>query len=130
MLIREIITEVSRVKMGTDDQGYSGAWVSDTGLPEKTVQLPVNRIRVHEPDTKFDDPGFGKNLANIKSALRRGEKLPPILVRRMPGEFLQYQVIDGHHRFKAYRDLGLKKIPARIVHKFNITDLVSDHEHQ
>lgn len=129
MLIRSIITEISRVKMGIDDQGHTGAWVSDTGRAEKTVQLPVNRIRVHEPDTKFNDPDFGKNLANIKAALRRGEKLPPILVRRMPGEFLQYQVIDGHHRFKAYRDLGLKKIPARIVAKSNITDLVSDHEH-
>ncbi len=84
MLIREIITEVSRVKMGTDDQGDSGAWVSDTGRPEKTVHLPVNRIRVHEPDTKFDDPDFGKNLANIKAAMRRCEKMPAILVRRMP----------------------------------------------
>ena len=114
--------------MGRDEWGSPGADVKDTGRPEKTVQLPVNRIRVHEPDTKFDDPDFGKNLANIKAALRRGGELPPILVRRLPGELLQYQVIDGHHRFKAYRELGLKSIPARIAHKFNVT--VNDVDNQ
>lgn len=121
MLIREIITEVTRITIGKDEWGTLGSWGKTSGRPEKTVQLPVNRIRVHEPDTKFDDPVYGKHLERVKAALRRGEEIEPITVRRMPGEFLQYQVLDGHHRFKAYRDLGLKEIPAQIVHKFNVT---------
>jgi len=36
----------------------------------------------------------------------------------MPG--LRYQVLDGHHRFKAYRLAGVKSIPARIVAPANV----------
>ena len=128
--VEQMEEAATTVTMGRDESGYLGASSRTTrgGNPEKIVHLPVNRIRVHEPDTKFDDPHFGKNLENIKAALRRGEKLPPITVRRMPGEFLQHQVIDGHHRFKAYRDLGIKHIPVHIVPKYNVTDLHSGKE--
>lgn len=119
----EQLSEVTRITIGKDEWGTLGSWGKSSGRPEKIRMLPVNKIKVHEPDTKFDDPVYRQHLERVKAALRRGEKIEPITVRRMPGELLRYQVLDGHHRFKAYRDLGLKEIPAQIVHKFNITDL-------
>lgn len=120
------LSEVTRITIGKDEWGTLGSWGKSSGRPEKVRMLPVNRIKVHEPDTKFDDPVYRQHLERVKAALRRGEKIEPIIVRRMPGELLRYQVLDGHHRFKAYRDLGLKEIPAQIVHKFNVTDLTED----
>lgn len=116
MKIFEILSETSRVKLSTDPDDY-GATVNDTNPLERIVSIPVNKIDVFEPDDKFNDPHYAKNLRNISAALKKGKTLPPILVRRQ-GQ--QFQVVDGHHRFKAYRMAGLNEIPARIVTKYNV----------
>ncbi len=113
------VNETSRVKLSTDPE-YFGATVNDANPLERIVSIPVNKIDVFEPDDKFDDPQNAKNLHNIRAALKKGAKLPPILVRRQGQRF---QVLDGHHRFKAYRMAGLKEIPARIVSKSNVKEL-------
>lgn len=113
------MNETSRVKLSTDPE-YFGATVNDANPLERIVSIPVNKIDVFEPDDKFDDPQNAKNLHNIRAALKKGAKLPPILVRRQGQRF---QVLDGHHRFKAYRMAGLKEIPARIVSKSNVKEL-------
>ena len=113
----EFITEVAKIKLGTDPEDF-GSWVTDNGQSEPTVMLPVSKLTNFEPDDKFVKPENAKNLHNIVKALKAGKELPPILVRR---QGLGYQVLDGHHRFMAYRLLGKKYIPARIVAKSNIT---------
>lgn len=116
------ISERAKVKLSTSGDEI-GAWVHDgfhwQGKPEKTVILPINKLDVNEPDSKFDDSENAANLKSIQKALKKGETLPPILVRRVG---MRFQVMDGHHRFKAYRSLGMKKIPARIIHPRNITE--------
>jgi predicted chitinase len=42
----------------------------------------------------------------------KGKELPPILVRKYKDG---YQVLDGHHRFHAYKKAGLKTILAKLV---------------
>ena len=118
MKIAELL-EVARVKLSSDPD-YYGATIKDYNPLERVVFIPTNKIDVFEPDEKFDDPYYAKNLKNIVAALKKGQELPPILVR-MQGK--RFQVMDGHHRFKAYRMLKLKEIPARIVSKFNIKDM-------
>lgn len=101
------------------DPNYYGATVQvPKKIQEPIVRIPTKKITVFEPDTKFDDPKHAANLESIKAAIKKGAKLPPILVRRLG---MKYQVVDGHHRFKAYRDLKIKQIPARIVLPQNIT---------
>jgi hypothetical protein len=98
---------------------YYGATVqAPDNIKEPIVLIPTNKITVFEPDSKFDDPKYAKNLDNIKAAINKGKQLPAILVRRVGAK---YQVVDGHHRFKAYRELKIKQIPARIVLPQNIT---------
>jgi len=115
----EFITEIAQIRLSHDPNDF-GAYVTDRGLPEKIVSIPVGKITTFEPDEKFKDPENNKNLKKILMALKAGKTLPPILVRRQ-GQ--KYQVLDGHHRFHAYKTLGLKIIPARIVSKFNVRDL-------
>lgn len=118
MKIQEILSETSRVKLSTDPD-YYGATITDTSPLERIVDIPVNKIDVFEPDEKFDDEHYAKNLRNILNALKKGKTLPPILVRRQGQRF---QVMDGHHRLKAYKLAGIKEIPARIVAKYNVTN--------
>lgn len=113
------IWEIAKVRLSSNPDDY-GAWVHDgRGREEPTVELPINRITTFEPEDKFQDPKNAENLKRIIKAIKAGAKLPPILVRRQ-GQ--GYQVIDGHHRFKAYRLLNKKTIPARIISKYNIKD--------
>ena len=114
------IGEVSKVKLSNDPDNF-GAWVRDGGTPEKTVVIPTSKIHVFEPDSKFDDPQHAKNLANIVKAIKAGKKLPPILVRRHGID--RFQVVDGHHRFMAYRMAGAKSIPARVVDPKNVKEV-------
>ena len=113
----EDISEVAKIKLGTDLEDM-GSWVTDKGQSEPTVMLPVSKLTNFEPDDKFEKPENAKNLDNMVKVLKAGKELPPILARR---QGLGYQVLDGHHRFMAYKLLGKKYIPARIVAKFNIT---------
>ena len=115
----EFLTEVAKVRLSTAPKDF-GAYVTDKGTPEKTVMLPISKISIFEPDDKFDDQKHTKNLDNIIKTIKLGKELPPILVRRQK---LGYQVLDGHHRFKAYKMLGKKEIPARIVSNYNVKDI-------
>ena len=121
--VSEDINEIAKVKLSAKPDDF-GAWVNDSGKPEKTVVIPTNKIHVFEPDDKFDNPHHAKNLANIIKAIKAGKKLPPILVRRHGID--RFQVVDGHHRFMAYRMAGVKNIPARVVDPKNITGDVEE----
>lgn len=115
----ESVSEVAKVKLSSDPNNF-GAWVNDSGKPEKTIMIPINKLSGFEPDSKFDDPTHATNLANIVKAIKAGKELPPILVRRHGID--RFQVLDGHHRFKAYRMAGMKSIPARIVDPKNVSE--------
>jgi len=114
-----VTNEVAKVKLSSDPNNF-GAWVNDSGKPEKTIMIPINKLSGFEPDSKFDDPSHAKNLANIVKAIKAGKELPPILVRRHGVD--RFQVLDGHHRFKAYRMAGMKSIPARLVDPKNVSE--------
>jgi len=116
---QESVSEVAKVKLSSDPNNF-GAWVNDSGKPEKTIMIPINKLSGFEPDSKFDEPSHAKNLANIVKAIKAGKELPPILVRRHGID--RFQVLDGHHRFKAYRMAGMKSIPARLVDPKNVSE--------
>ena len=113
------IDEVAKVKISTDPNDF-GAYVRDGGKDEPTVMLPIKKInQVLEPDDLHQTkPGAPERIKNMVIAIRQGKSLPPILVRRHK---LGYQVLDGHHRFKAYKIAKATEIPARIVDPKNIT---------
>jgi len=113
------ITEIARVRLSKDPDDF-GAYVNDSGKAEKTVLLPVKKLTTFEPDEKFNNPKAQQYLRKMVLALKSGKELPPILVRK---QGTAYQVVDGHHRFMAYKMSGKKEIPVRIVAKTNVKEL-------
>jgi hypothetical protein len=73
-----------------------------------------------EPDSKMNQPKSKVNVEKIIAGLKKGDKLPPLLVRKYKDG---YQVLDGHHRFWAYKLSGTKSIPVRIVADKDIEEI-------
>ena len=76
-------------------------------MPNKfAIDLPIDKI-VSDENIDYE---YVKKLAGKMDA----SKLTPIVVIKHPDKEL-YAVLDGHHRFKAARLRGLKKIKAAVV---------------
>jgi hypothetical protein len=100
-----------KITLSTDPNWY-GAEVGDYTASGPVVNVPADRLVGFEPDDKMNQPASKANVEKIVAGLKQGAKLPPLLVRKYKNG---YQVLDGHHRFWAYKLLGVKNIPAQIV---------------
>lgn len=91
--------------------GQKQTTVADTGLAKEvtTNQLtaPADLLINHEVGDQ--DP---VTVADYVAKIKAGEKIEPILVIR-EGE--KYGIEDGKHRYLAYKQLGIKDIPIKIV---------------
>lgn len=109
--------EITKVTLSDDPMDF-GAYVRDVGKLEPIVKIPVAKIVPFEPDAEHETkPNFSANMKKINSVLKKDTDLPAIIVRRYKNG---YQVMDGHHRLKAYKRAGKKFIPARIIDPANI----------
>jgi predicted chitinase/uncharacterized ParB-like nuclease family protein len=107
-------TNESKVTLYTDPS-YFGADVADNAGEGLSVQeIPLDKLVGFEPDEKMQDTKSAANMSKMVDLLKtgKGKELPPILVRKYKDG---YQVLDGHHRFHAYKKAGLKTIPAKLV---------------
>ncbi len=101
-----------RIRLFTDPN-YFGAEVDDSLANElATVDIELDSLVAFEPDEQMEAEDSAARLNEMIQILRSGSELAPILVRVYNNG---YQVVDGHHRFRAYRKAERKTIPAKIV---------------
>jgi hypothetical protein len=80
--------------------------------PEKyLLRLPINKIVA---DTKVSPEAIEMYKVKIKN----GEKIAPIIVVKHP-KFDVYAVLDGHHRYYAYLELGKKQVNCALAGDFS-----------
>jgi len=80
--------------------------------PEKyLIRLPIEKIIA---DSKVSPEGVERYKQKIKS----GEKVAPIIVVKHP-RFEVYAVLDGHHRYYAYLELGKKEVDCALAGDFS-----------
>jgi hypothetical protein len=108
--VEENVAE-GKITLSTDPNWY-GADVGDYKATGPVVNISAAKLVGFEPDEKMSQPKSKANVKKIVAGLKKGDKLPPILVRKYKDG---YQVVDGHHRFWAYKLLGIKSIPSQIV---------------
>jgi len=84
-----------------------------------TSMVPLEKIvgsvgRYHDFDKQFRTRSGRRDerTENIIEAMRAGRAIPPISLYQIKGD---YFILDGHHRFKAAKELGLTEIRSRIV---------------
>jgi len=100
-----------KITLSTDPNWY-GVEVGNYRASGPVVNIPANQLVGFEPDDKMNRPASRANVEKIVAGLKQGAKLPPLLVRKYKNG---YQVLDGHHRFWAYKMMGVKSISAQIV---------------
>ena len=108
-----------KITLSTDPNFY-GATVGNYQATGPIVNIPANKLVGFEPDDKMNQPKSKANVKKIVDGLKKGDTLPPLLVRKYKNG---YQVLDGHHRFWAYKLLGVKSIPAQIVPPEDIEEI-------
>ena len=80
--------------------------------PEKyLVRLPIEKIVA---DTKVSPDA----IELYKQKIKNGEKIAPIIVVKHP-KFEVYAVLDGHHRYYAYLELGKKEVNCAMAGDFS-----------
>lgn len=67
---------------------------------DEIQDLPIDALAAHPLNSNVMSPRL---FAKLKAALERGGPYPPVIVRPL-GE--RYQLLDGHHRVRALRELG------------------------
>lgn len=80
--------------------------------PEKyPICLPIEEIIA---DTKVSP----KAIELYKQKIKNKEKIPPIIVVKHP-KYDVYAVLDGHHRYYAYLEMGRKEIECALAGDFS-----------
>lgn len=87
----------------------------------KESSNPVKRVplaKVHPNPWNMNQLAgieYQKLKNNIQQLFKSGKKVPPIIVRPHEEQKGDYEIIDGEHRWKVYKDLGKDKIPIFVM---------------
>ena len=79
----------------------------------KVQQIPLSKI--DPPKNPHRKTLHGPEFDELKNSLAERGLINPIVVRRHPERQGRYEIIAGHRRFEAAKQLGWKTIDARIV---------------
>lgn len=84
-----------------------------------TLMVPLDKIvgsvgRYHDFDSRFrtSSQAGDERLKGILDAMKEGKNLPPISLYQIKDD---YYILDGHHRYRAARELERADIRSRIV---------------
>lgn len=90
-------------------------------LPIKLISCSKVRPNKWNPNV-MTSSNYRKLLHGIKHLVDKEQSIPPIIIRRIkeaPDDSFKYEIIDGEHRHRAFKELGIKKIPSWIL---NVND--------
>lgn len=120
-MTQELRSKVKRRKRPEGVAQYKTGWHRyEMNIPtiKTKVRLRLVDASEIEPLEPLEEKDR-KKVEELKRLILSGVNLTPVGVhgRVMPGD--KYQIYDGHHRFLAYSELGMK-IPVEVTH--NISD--------
>jgi len=96
-------------------EDYVNETIPNDASVEAYKTVPIDAIKTSEKIENKDRAEIDK----IKKGINNGDDIPPVVLDFSPviknGEQYQFGLMDGHHRYIAYKELGIKEIPAAIV---------------
>ena len=96
-------------------EDYVNKTVPSDASVEAYKLVPIDAILPSEKIEKKDRDKIEK----IKKGIEKGDDIPPIVLDFSPviknGEEYRFGIMDGHHRFIAYKELGVNGIPSAII---------------
>ena len=79
-------------------------------LPTKII--PLDQLVLNEPAEKMEQPKSKTKLKQFIKSISDGKEISPIIVRKLNNK---YQILDGHHRYFAFKALDKDNIKAIVV---------------
>jgi hypothetical protein len=111
------VDRIGRQAELTRDPGYRGAYVKSTaGIP--VTSLPIDKLERWEPASKLQGASNQAKVQQMVQDIKQGAKLPPITVT--PLLTGGYRIIDGHHRYGAYLQAGVRDVPVQIMDRTKV----------
>lgn len=74
------------------------------GFKVEFKYISIRKLKTSEP---LSNIAFSTVEEYVKK-IQKGEKIKPLVV-------IENMVTDGHHRFFAFRDLGIKRVPILLI---------------
>lgn len=85
--------------------------VVTVSTPSRTTNLKLTTVKTDEVKFSEAEPhNLTERAAYFEGQIKQGKTVPPILVHKLTDG--KYQVVDGHARLQAYRNMGVKEVPA------------------
>lgn len=84
------------------------------GLGYRRVQMTELEPNPWNPN-KMPGVLFAKLVKNLEETLKKNKRIPPVVVRPHPTDKKRLQIIDGFHRFKAYKQLHQTEIDVFVM---------------
>ena len=78
-------------------------------LEERILQLPIEELIDFPAEKHRFKPATGQRLTDLEESIRQYGIINPLIVRRL--EDGKYQIIAGHNRRTAARNIGYKTVP-------------------
>ena len=82
------------------------------------VSLSLDNLIKNQKTEDEDKVDYKERINGIVKALKSKKKLGPIVVFK-DGD--KYRILDGNHRYEAYKKLGKDKIDSIVIPKKNVT---------
>ena len=83
-------------------------------MAKKTCTVPITQIILDE-DIYPREGVSPKRVSMFAENIRDGFKIDPIEVQIHPGYDDKYRILDGAHRWHAYKEIGATEIPVHII---------------
>ena len=100
-----------------------GAMFGEVAMEPETTEitsLPLIKVepRLDQPRKRFEDTGMDELISSI----REHGIIQPLTVRPLGGGY--YQIIAGERRWRAAREVGLDKVPVKVMEADDRTAMV------
>lgn len=89
---------------------------------QRIVQISVDELHDFPPELHKFQPATGQRLTDLENSIRINGILNPILIRKLPNG--NWQILAGHNRRNAARNIGYRSVPCIIKELPNDDDAV------
>ncbi len=80
---------------------------------KNAIDIPIGKLFKNQPDDQGDkEKGYNKMVNDITKKTKDNKKFTPLIVTK---EGKKYRIIDGHHRYDAFKKLGKEKIKCIVI---------------
>lgn len=85
---------------------------------KNAINIPLDMLFKNQPDDQGDrEKSYNKMVADISKKIKNNKKFRPLIVVK---EGKKYRIIDGHHRYDAFKKLGKEKIKCVVIPEKNV----------